>query len=67
MHIAIALNKYVVAIFGPTCSQEIELYDNGAKIVSDIECSPCYKRHCYKKDNCMSRIRIEEILDKVKI
>ena len=63
MHIAIALNKYTVSIFGPTCSQEIELYGNGRKIVSDIECSPCYKMVCAKKDNCMSKIKILEVLD----
>jgi heptosyltransferase-2 len=65
MHIAIALNKYVVAIFGPTCSQEIELYDNGIKIVSDLMCSPCYKRRCNKKDNCMSRIKIKDVIEKL--
>ncbi|MBU1146860.1 MAG: glycosyltransferase family 9 protein [Candidatus Omnitrophica bacterium] len=62
MHLAIALDKYVIAIFGPTCSQEIELYCRGVKIVSDIECAPCYKKRCNKKDNCMSRIGLEDVI-----
>lgn len=62
MHIGIALNRYVIAIFGPTCSQEIELYGNGKKIISDIGCAPCYKKRCGKKDNCMSRIEIRDVI-----
>ncbi len=56
MHIGIALDRYVIAVFGPTCSQEIELYGNGEKIVSDMDCSPCYKKKCTKKHDCMSVI-----------
>ena len=65
MHIAIALNKYIVSIFGSTCSQEIELYGNGRKIVSEIGCAPCYKRVCEKKDNCMTRIKTSEVLEAI--
>lgn len=32
LHIAIALKKKVVALFGPTCAQEIELYGRGKKL-----------------------------------
>ena len=59
MHIGIALDRYVIAVFGPTCSQEIELYGNGEKIVSDMDCSPCYKRECDKKHNCIATINLK--------
>ena len=62
MHIAIALDVYTIAIFGPTCSQEIEIYSNAKKIISDIECSPCYKSECNKKDNCMTGIRLQDVI-----
>ena len=62
MHIAIALDVYTIAIFGPTCDQEIDIYANGKKIISDIECSPCYKSECNKKDNCMARIRLQDVI-----
>ncbi|HCX89960.1 MAG: glycosyl transferase [Deltaproteobacteria bacterium CG12_big_fil_rev_8_21_14_0_65_43_10] len=61
MHIAIALRKLVVAIFGPTCAQEIELYGRGRKIVSELECGPCYKRECNKEVNCMNTISVDEV------
>lgn len=65
MHLAIALEKPVIAIFGPTCAQEIELYNRGVKIISPIECSPCYQNTCLKKPNCMDMINPDEIFNKV--
>jgi heptosyltransferase-2 len=56
MHIAIGLRIPVLAIFGATCHQEIELYGRGAKIVSEFECSPCYLSVCPKDRTCMQAI-----------
>ncbi|MCC6276717.1 MAG: glycosyltransferase family 9 protein [Oligoflexia bacterium] len=52
MHMAIALKKSVVAWFGPTCAQEIDLYDRGVKILSQAECGPCWKRNCSQDPMC---------------
>jgi heptosyltransferase-2 len=46
MHMAIALKKWVVAWFGLSCSSEIELFGRGEKIVSKLECAPCWKKAC---------------------
>jgi ADP-heptose:LPS heptosyltransferase len=62
MHVAIALQKKVVALFGSTCAQEIELYGRGRKIFSAIKCRPCYKKQCGKKINCMNSIKPAEVL-----
>jgi lipopolysaccharide heptosyltransferase III len=56
MHIAIALKVPVLAILGPTCHQEIELYGRGSMIVSDFDCSPCYLGVCPKERTCMDAI-----------
>ncbi|MCM8795283.1 MAG: glycosyltransferase family 9 protein [Candidatus Omnitrophica bacterium] len=61
MHIAIALKKKVLALFGPTCAQEIDLYDRGIKIISHLDCRPCYKKRCNKSPNCMDSITPEEV------
>ncbi|MDO8446747.1 MAG: glycosyltransferase family 9 protein [Deltaproteobacteria bacterium] len=66
MHIAIALKKQVLAIFGSTCSQEIELYGRGEKITPKVDCAPCYKKHCEKEVNCMNTITVDEVYDAVK-
>jgi heptosyltransferase-2 len=65
MHIAIALKRPVVALFGPTCSQEIDLYDRGFKVVTKAECGPCYKNKCDKKVTCMDNIDLNEIVTAV--
>jgi heptosyltransferase-2 len=62
MHLAIALKKPVIALFGPTCHQEVELYTLGKKIISNIECAPCYKNTCDKVFTCMDKIKLMDIV-----
>ena len=66
LHIAIALKKPVVALFGPTCSQEIDLYNCGCKIITEARCAPCYKNKCGKKITCMDNIDLKEIVKATK-
>jgi ADP-heptose:LPS heptosyltransferase len=61
MHIAIALGTKVVALFGPTVEQEIDLFGNGVKISTGADCAPCYKRECIKSANCMESLHIGDI------
>lgn len=63
MHIAIGLKVPVLAIFGATCPQEIELYGRGAKVVADCECSPCYLRSCRKEVSCMQQLTAARVFD----
>jgi len=66
LHLAIGLKKKVVALFGPTCPQEIELYGRGVKISSPLSCGPCYRRSCTVSPNCMEAITAEEVMKKVR-
>ncbi len=65
LHLAIGLKKKVVALFGPTCAQEIELYGRGEKILSPVSCAPCYRRKCDIAPNCMEAITAEEVFQKI--
>jgi heptosyltransferase-2 len=65
LHLAVGLRKKVVALFGPTCAQEIELYGRGEKIVSPLSCVPCYRRVCAKAPNCMEAVSPPEVLKSV--
>lgn len=65
MHFAIALQRQVVALFGPTCHQEIELYGRGACIVSPRDCTPCYKRVCQQSPTCMEQISPQAVANDV--
>lgn len=62
MHMAIALKKYVVAWFGPTCAQEIDLYERGFKVVSTLACAPCWKRSCNNSKMCYDEIDLNQII-----
>ncbi len=46
MHASIALEKYVIVFFGPSCEQEIDLFDRGVKLLPDLACSPCWNGRC---------------------
>jgi heptosyltransferase-2 len=62
MHLAIALKKWTVAWFGPTCSQEIDLYGRGVKIQTHASCSPCWKRDCQKNPMCYDLVSVDELV-----
>ncbi|MCX7706358.1 MAG: glycosyltransferase family 9 protein [bacterium] len=66
LHAAVGLGKKIVALFGPTSAAEIEMYDRGEKIVSDMSCVCCYKRVCEKSPNCMEMIDPEKVAQSVR-
>ena len=57
MHLAIGLKKKVIALFGSTCAQEVDLFGRGEKVVTDFSCSPCYLQTCDKDPLCMEEMR----------
>lgn len=70
MHVAIGLNKKVIALFGPQPSQEIVLSGGGEKIVLDIDCVPCFKatpEQCVnnKQLRCMKEISPSLVFEKI--
>ncbi|MBL8879794.1 MAG: lipopolysaccharide heptosyltransferase I [Phycisphaerales bacterium] len=61
MHIAAALGRPVVAIFGPTDPRRCGPYATPHRIVATpIECSPCYRRTC-SHHSCMERLDVETV------
>lgn len=65
MHMAIALKKWTVAWFGPTCAHEIDLYERGVHVKTQASCSPCWKRSCQKSPMCYDQVDLNEILSGV--
>ena len=67
MYAGIALKKYVIAWFGVTCHQEVDLYDRGEKIFpKDLLCSPCWKKDCPYDLECISGINLDDIAGRVR-
>ncbi len=66
MHMAIALKKPVVALFGPTPSQEINIFGRGIKLVGKVDCINCYDQfECKKNPTCMETITPDEVFDSI--
>lgn len=60
MHLAIALKKKVVALFGPTSPVEVDIYGRGKKVFAGLDCAPCYKQTCPDR-KCMMAITPEAV------
>ncbi len=61
LHMALALQRPTLALFGPTSGREIEMFRRGEKIVSQMPCSPCYRPECDKSPDCMQNITLDEV------
>lgn len=65
MHMAIALKKWTVAWFGPTCAHEIDLFDRGVVVQTQASCSPCWKRSCQRAPMCYDLVSVDELIEGV--
>ena len=67
LHIAHALGKKVIALFGPTISSEVYI-KNGIKLLPDkeYECLPCLSNVCIKERTCMYDIQPETVYNEIK-
>lgn len=65
MHVATALKKKVIALFGPTSYNEIESYGLIAKIYSNLDCLVCYKTDCDFNPNCMNSIHHVQVYNEI--
>jgi len=63
MHIASALGKPLVTMFGPTNPIRTGPYGRLDSVVRvDIPCSPCYSRRC-SHTSCMKWLGVQDVLD----
>lgn len=56
LHAATAFARPTVALFGPTCSAEIDLFGRGEKLVAPLSCAPCYRSECDRDPSCADSI-----------
>ena len=65
LHIATALQKKIITLFGPTSANEIELYGKGIKLSSPDGCKCYYRKHCSEDVSCMKKINSEMVIDAI--
>jgi ADP-heptose:LPS heptosyltransferase len=63
LHVATALKKKVICLFGPTSFNEIEDYGRITKVFPKLECLVCYKERCSISPNCMDLISSGEVFN----
>ena len=69
MHLAVALDRPVVSIFGPSDSLWIGPYRRPDAVVSaNVPCSPCYLRklsQCPHEHACMHQVSSETVIERI--
>jgi heptosyltransferase-2 len=65
MHVAAALDRPTVAVFGSTDPITTRPFGSNHIVVRhEIECSPCLKRECpLRHHHCMERLTVNEVYD----
>lgn len=64
MHIAAALGKPIVALFGPTDASRTGPYSSSARVLThEITCRPCLKRVCrFGHQDCLRKLPAERVI-----
>lgn len=67
LHLCLALDKRVIALFGPTPHREIYFYNCGSYLLpeSPYNCSPCLKPVCAKKKKCIEFIYPQRVKERI--
>ncbi len=68
LHVAMALKKKVIGLFGPTPHKEVYFYGRGKAILSEVmpECLPCFEPFCRRGKHCMEEISPETVYKEAK-
>ena len=65
LHLGLALGKQMISLFGPTSAVEIEMYNQGEKILPDVECSCYYQKTCTADRQCMETIEPKRVFEAI--
>jgi heptosyltransferase-2 len=65
MHLAAALGRPVVAIFGPTDERATRPLGDHTVVTAPVFCRPCMLRDCPIDHRCMKRISVDEVFEAV--
>lgn len=68
LHLALAMGKRIIGLFGPTDPQEIYFYHDSQVIMTTEKCTamPCYTTNkCITGKECMNKIDLPRILETV--
>ncbi len=61
MHVAAALGRPVVAVFGPTDERRTRPLGDQTVLFADVFCRPCMLRDCPIDHRCMKRVTVDDV------
>ncbi len=62
LHIAVALDKPVIGVFGPSGWRSFVKKDNFVAVAKDFSCIPCFRHPTCRDFDCMRAIGAEDVL-----
>lgn len=67
LHLALALHKKVIALFGPTSEKEVHLFNQGVALIPSkkIDCIPCFNADCKFERKCIDTIQPESVYKEI--
>jgi heptosyltransferase II len=65
MHVAAALGRPVVAVFGPTDERATRPLGDHVVLTAPVFCRPCMLRDCPIDHRCMKRIAVDDVFEAV--
>ena len=66
VHIAAAMGTRIIALFGASSGHRAGPYGSNVTIIStDEKCAPCFKRKCPLHKNCMKKIQVATVMQRV--
>jgi heptosyltransferase-2 len=66
MHLAAAVGRPVVALFGPTDERATRPLGDHDVLLEDVFCRPCMLRDCPIDHRCMKRLTVDRVFDAVR-
>jgi heptosyltransferase-2 len=63
MHAGWALDRRIVALFGPTSAVEIDLGADDLKLTADLPCLSCYLHRCEIEQHCMELLTADVVFN----
>jgi len=69
LHLGLALQRKVVAMFGPTVPEEVYMYGQGIKLtpMSERPCHACQQEQCDWGGSCMENIPVDMVVEAVEM
>ena len=67
LHLALALGRRVVGLFGPTAPAGVHLYERGEAVTptQSGKCRPCYENECLHSQSCVEDIEPDQVREAI--